>query len=486
MCTECRPLGGRGVARRLALCAVSVLLAGWGPAWAANVYINVNCGEGETVNGALEPDPPLDKTDHIEVTITGTCVEAVVVEGFKDLNLSGDAIIQRPVTTGWPGKSALEVWDSGGVTGGSNTPGVIIHGLTFRGLDPDEYRAPVVRILRSKVNIWGCTIGDNGADGGTGLDIGDHSAVSISGTTIENNQGFGLNAGGSSIVYVAGYLADDVIIQGNRAGVSATDDALVALGNVKIHDNQQSAVQASNAAIVDFGSWDPVDAAPDIYGNGQLYYPAVAATLGGQVWLGKATIHDNRDAGAGADGGGQILLCCGQGQVVIRENQGAGITAWAGGTIRGWLPVLVEGNLGGGVLIQQGSEAEFGTGTVIRSNGDSTDPDSFGGLFVDNSSALSVGSNATVADNYGPGVFLRGNSSATFWENASITGNQGYGVLLELSSSATFGDTVNASGNRKFDLVCTSGSVAGTPQGSHPSIARMKCPEWYQLQRLPD
>jgi hypothetical protein len=167
------------------------------------------------------------------------------------------------------------------------------------------------------------------------------------------------------------------------------------------------------------------------------------------------------------------------------DNDGWGMAAWGGGQIHGWLPALVQGNSRGGIVIQQGSEADFGAELVVQGNGDPTDPDSFGGFFVDTSSALSL-SSTTVADNFGPGVFLRGNSSATFGENVAIADNQGYGVLLELGSTAVFGDTVSASGNRKFDLVCASGSVAGAPKGSHPAIGKMQCTQWYQLQRLPE
>jgi len=46
-------------------------------------------------------------------------------------------------------------------------------------------------------------------------------------------------------------------------------------------------------------------------------------------------------------------------------------------------------------------------------------------------------------------------------------------------------DVLLDASNRALDLVCSSGSVAGAPQGMHPVIGRKKCPTWTQLRGYP-
>jgi hypothetical protein len=46
-------------------------------------------------------------------------------------------------------------------------------------------------------------------------------------------------------------------------------------------------------------------------------------------------------------------------------------------------------------------------------------------------------------------------------------------------------DVLLDASNRALDLVCSSGSVAGAPQGMHPDIGRKKCQTWTQLRGYP-
>ena len=58
-------------------------------------------------------------------------------------------------------------------------------------------------------------------------------------------------------------------------------------------------------------------------------------------------------------------------------------------------------------------------------------------------------------------------------------------VELEGAATAMFTDGATATGNRGFDLVCSSGSVAGAAKGMHPVIGRQKCQTWTQLRGYP-
>jgi hypothetical protein len=92
---------------------------------------------------------------------------------------------------------------------------------------------------------------------------------------------------------------------------------------------------------------------------------------------------------------------------------------------------------------------------------------------------------ATVVANDGPGVFVSSGATVLFQPGAVIADNFGYGVELETASTAVFSDDTSTTGNRAFDLVCSSGSVAGAPQGMHPVIGRKKCQTWTQLRGYP-
>ena len=89
MCPELRPQSLRGVRSGLpwSLAILLVLCAG-----TASADVTVNC-PSDSINAILAS---LDKTVPNRVNIYGTCVESVLVEGFKNLTLAGQdgAVIQ--------------------------------------------------------------------------------------------------------------------------------------------------------------------------------------------------------------------------------------------------------------------------------------------------------------------------------------------------------------------------------------------------------
>ena len=466
MCVECRPLGGRGVAWRLVCCVMSVLLASWGPAWADNV--TVNC-PGESINAALAG---FDKQVPNGVSISGTCTEAVVVDGFMDLQIAGSAVLHRPVATEGPGASALVV------RGSKN---VHVTGLNFEGFKPDDYPRPVVLIERSNVTIVDCTIHGNVS---AGLDIQDHSDVQVAGTTVADN-GTGIAAGSSAHVQISNWWPDLSTIENNDHGIAATRGALVEVGLATIQNNRQQGVGASNGAVVNLGAWGWGELI--ITGNGadSPNGAAVGASDGGIIWIIQPTrIEGNHGSGAAATLGGELYVCCGATpeDTRITGNTGFGIDVWMDSGLFFWGPALVEGNLKAGVEVIS-AEAFLAGGVLIQGNGDSSDPDSWGGLRVGDNA--SVNSAATVIDNYGPGVFISTGATVFFSTGTVITGNQGYGVELEGAATAMFTGGATATGNRGFDLVCSSGSVAGAAKGMHPVIGRQKCQTWTQFRGYP-
>ncbi len=479
MCRVFHPRAGGGAGLRVALVIVSVLAAGGAAAWACVVDVE----GGDSFNSINDALATLDKEVRNRLNISGTCTEAVVIDGFSELVVwaAPGAGIVRPVPgSGEPEQAALTIKGSR----------VSVEGLTIEGPGLYGYSPALVIVSRSSLFFGGCTIRDSAP--ATGLDAQDHSDVQIIGTTVADN-GTGIAAGTSAHVQISNFWGDLNTIENNGSGISASRDALVEVGLAIIRNNTQGAVGASNGAAVNLGSWgwgqvtvtgnglgDPNDPK---YPNNPL--PAVQASDGGIIWVIQPTaIVDNYGTGVGALSNGRVYVCCGASpeDTPITGNGGWGFDAWMGGGIYFWGPALVEGNLRGGVSVDS-SEAYLCPAVLIFGNGDSSDPDSFGGLAVGTNAR--VQSSATVIDNHGPGVFISTGATADFGPDAVISGNRGYGVELEAASTAMFMDGATVNDNRGFDLVCSSGSVAGAPQGMHPVIGKKKCPTWTQLRGYP-
>jgi hypothetical protein len=339
----------------------------------------------------------------------------------------------------------------------------------------------VVLIERSNVTIVDCTIRGNVS---AGLDIQNHSDVQVAGTTVADN-GTGIAAGTSAHVQISNWWPDLSTVENNDYGINASQNALVDVGMATIRNNRQQAVGANTGAFVNLGAWGWGELTITGNGSDNPNGAAVGASDGGIIWIIQPTaIEDNYGAGAGASVKGTLYVCCGAApeDTPIRTNGGFGFDIWTGGGLFFWGPALVEGNLRAGVSVDS-AEAFLAAGVLIQGNGDSSDPDSYGGLRVAENAM--VNSAATVIDNNGPGVFISAGATVFFGPATVITGNQGYGVELEAASTATFTDGATATGNRAFDLVCSSGAVAGAPQGMHPVIGRKKCQTWTQLRGLP-
>jgi hypothetical protein len=474
---------------------------------------------------------PSDKAVPTTLTISGTCTEQVVLEGFTNLTLEGSGVIQRkePVVMN-PGYTqwfpVLEVRGSEGIN---------ITNLTIQE-NPNnpatDSGPPLVEISRSNVNLNSCVIrgsktqglivGDRSnvgiyacsisgsASGGVGIST--NSNVDVIASTIKDNKGSGIGADTNSRLNISYWSywwdnpntaeredqtperEDRTFITGNGTttnggtGISAASGAQVNVGLVTIQNNPGGGVSATNEGFVSLGTWG--EDAPTITGNGSLpYFPAVASSNGGEIWVISPTkIEDNRAAGAEVDRGGRLIVCCGP-AASISHNDGLGIRAYGGGIVAFWAPALVQGNRRGGIVLNW-SKASLNSEVLIRQNGDHSDQNSYGGLVLEaNSSADGVFS---VSDNYGPGVWIKGGSHALFGKNTSITGNSGVGVQLEMDATAELNDGVTVTGNNtrkkqkeRIDLSCAAGTTAGAPKGTRPSIGTMSCPGWTDFLPLP-
>ncbi len=426
---------------------------------------------GQSINSVLQS---LDKTASHTLVITGACIESVVIEGFNNLALQGSgapAVIERPA--GW--SSALQIRQSDSVQ---------INALTIQGPGPDD-GPPLVLVSRSTVSFNAGTIQGGNSDG---LDVADFSNVNVGTSIFRNNKGAGISVTGHSNVSISAWgLPGPSLIQNNRSGLVVSDGATVTVGNVKVLDNSDSGVGAATSGTLTLGPWGGSDS-PTLSGNGtSASGSAVSVDRGGVVWITPPTaIVNNPGQGVSVSYDGWVAVCCGDAPLpTISRNEGVGLSGWMGGQIFFWGGAVVEENRRGGLSLHSASRGHFSSpGIVIRRNGDSGDPNSYGGIRVEMNSVL-YASEGAISDNYGPGVFVTSASSATFVGNIVITNNRGYGVLLETNSAGEFSGNVSLTGNKRFDLVCSAGAVAGARKGSHPAISKMNCPSWEQLTPRP-
>jgi hypothetical protein len=306
----------------------------------------------------------------IAIGLDGT--ESVLVEGFRDLELQGaqpGAGIRRmpPIvhTPQWTQTFvALEVRKSERIN---------MSNLTFceNPASSDSSRQTLVRISRSNAGIWGCTISGSK---GTGVEIQDKSSVELVGSTIADNEGGGIGAGGQSRLNISYWTSwwgdpntdereDRTIVQRNGTSpccgnaISAGNGAEVNVGLVTVQDNTGSGVSAGSGAFINLGSWG--EDAPVITGNGALPGPAAVSASGAEIWIISPTkIDDNQGNGAEALMGGRVVVCCSgkEGTPMfippsISNNGGFGFRAWAGGGVFFWDKALVQGNKRGGVSL---------------------------------------------------------------------------------------------------------------------------------------
>ncbi len=310
----------RGIVAQVAISLAVVLALGAGTILAADV----NCDSSGSIQAFLSG---LDKSESRTVTISGTCTESVIVEGFRDLTLSGGTI-QRPLMTQWPGAlPALLIKSSDRVS---------INSLTFHEQGPGGTgNQPLVSILRSNVVLQDCTVSGSDWDG---LAIGDHSSVDIWRSIFEDNKGTGVSVVEDSRVNVSYVWWDEArtIIRRNGSGINAGSSAVANVVHVSIEDNSGGAVNSNAGALVNLGGWG--EWAPTIEGNGTKDTPAVGANGGGEIWIIPPTIiRKNLGDGASATMGGRLIVCCGEPtKTPITDNGGFGLAAWTGGGLFFW------------------------------------------------------------------------------------------------------------------------------------------------------
>lgn len=408
---------GRGAHLRSLPTLVVILVACVGIAQADNAV--VKC-PNQSVQTALNLMHPREQNS---ISIEGICTESIMIDGFRNLSLSGSAIIQ-PGVDGY----ALRIESSSQVT---------IDGLTFKGPGTPPGAGEWVQPLAS---VWEST------------------RIQFRNCTFEGAKGDGLRLDSSREVTV---------------------------GPAVIRDNFGSGMVMNGPSSATLGAWENPNPTL-VEGNGLAEYPpaAVVVSNGGDLsLLQNVAIQNNLGGGVGL-GGSHLSTCCDPQMPKILKNGGAGIGA-SGSSDVSLYGAAIEDNKGSGIDLSHSSLGTWVVS--IRRNGDPAQPgtrsgislndtssasvmqgsvsDNYGpGVQAMNASSLMVCCGMTMSGNSRAGVVLETNSSGSFWGTSSIAGNLGDDLLCTSGAVA-----VSAKGTDPGigKMHCSEYSVLAAPDGNH-------------------
>jgi hypothetical protein len=374
---------------------------------------------------------------NVTITVSGTCTEAVVINGAQNLQIistPGAGLVD-------PGGSPANF---GAVMEIDNSQNVIVQGLSIEVASRTIDNAiPVILVQTSDVRIVQDRI--EGAGASDGIDMFEATVRLIGATTIENN-------------------------------------------NDGLGDGEGVFLQGPNAALILLG--DASGNCPLIQGNGDsgIFSGGGGTTVRAPGGRGCATIQNNF---SGIDGnlGATIVLN------VLQANPGAvkllnnsfGLVATNGTHFNLEGPVLIQGNAVDGVRLRNAFGSLTGSdgtaGPVVQQNGTSLNPPCCApaaGISLANNATLDL-TGGQVTNNAAPGVIAQDNSSVRLigqLNQLSISKNP-IGVEVTDASSAAFFMAPSISGNSSADVVCGPDAVA---HGDLSAAGKLNCPQFRPQQ----
>ena len=384
-----------------------------------------------TLTAALAANP----TGNVEIDVSGTCTEAVVVAGAQNLSIVGT-----------PGAALVDPGGSppnfGAVLEIDNSQNVLVRALLIQVASRDVNNAiPISLVQSSDVRIFGSKL--EGAGASDGIDMFQSTVRLIGATVIENNND-GLGDGEGVAVFGPGSLL------------------------LLLNDSSGNC--------------------PLIQGNGDsgIFAGRGGTTVRAPLGRGCATIQNNGFVGVAGNLGATIELNVPQanpGRVALLNNVfGLVVTNGAHFVLAG--PVLVQGNAQDGVRIRNAFGSLFpsdGTsGPTIQGNGTSPNPPCCApdaGISVANNGGLDVQA-GLVTNNAAPGIIVEDNSSVRLIGPLSITSNP-IGVEVSAVSSAALFLAPSIIGNAGGDVVCGPDSDA---HGDLSAVGKLNCPQFKPQQ----
>ncbi|HXM97525.1 MAG TPA: hypothetical protein VN982_03530 [Candidatus Dormibacteraeota bacterium] len=380
----------------------------------------------KTLTAAIQANP----AGNVEIDVSGTCTEAVVVAGAQNLSIVGKsgAALRDPGGSPPSFGAVLEIDNSQNVT----VQGLLI-GVASRTIAD---AIPGILVQSSDVRIVQDRI--EGAGPSDGIDMLQATVRLIGATIIENNNdgqgngnGVALFGPGSQLLLLNDFSGNCPVLQGNDTGILAGRGGTVVRapfgrGCVTIQNNAFAAVIANLGATIDL--------------NVPHANPGSVKLL-------------NNLFGLYAQNGSHFILSG---------------------------PVLIQGNSIDGIRLRTASGALFpsdgASGPTIQGNGSNLHPPCCApsaGIAVANNGSLDIQA-GLVTHNAAPGIIIEDNSSVRLVGPLSITRNP-IGVQVTDVSSAAFFLAPSVSGNTRVDVACGPESVA---HGDASAVGTSHCPQF--------
>jgi hypothetical protein len=331
----------------------------------------VDCGRGQSLNGALRRLHMFRRLAPVTVFVKGTCSEYVQVRGFEELKLRGLAGATLVQPTDDPGSGVLSA-----VLMIDNS-----HGVTVEGLAVHSAGATAIGIRGGSSDV---RLRDVSVEGGDVM-VFEGSQASIAGIAVRNPRWAAVSAYDQSSVHLEDALFEDSS-GGWHVGVHVAK-AMVTMHGTVMRDLRQG-IYVDAGGIVDL--WDFTNYVPE-GGPTEVVIESTAGTLDVGCRVSASVMNVNvplRITNAGQSG----------------SNETAGVLVENGGVLIAKQGLDVSGTQGQGVLVTGRSTATLG-GAAITSS-------SHGGLVVVNQSSATLGSSITLSGN-GTDLFCDSKSLVT-------------------------------------------------------------------------
>ena len=333
----------------LALCAFSI-------SQASAEVVEVNCGDGDSIQEAVDSVSPGDPTT---IFITGVCTENIVIT-TDDVTLRNEPPGRDEIIAQDPGQSAILI---------DGARRVSLKKLILTGGDQVLRATGGASFSASKVTITGA--------GFFGLVVEDTATGTLTNSTVNHTGEQSIKVLSNGSLKVSGGLIENSggsgVLASSGGHVELTGGAVVrATGGTGGHAGRGGSIEVNDAIIeksgvvgmsVNVGGSLTVDG-PNTFVRNNNDGGLIAGLGGSLAVIGGAHVIKNNAGGIGGFVGAHIVI---QDGAIVEENTGDGVTL-AGGSTANIQGSFIRKNIGNGVHLRDTSVGIFDATNKISGN----------------------------------------------------------------------------------------------------------------------
>lgn len=381
--------------------------------------VNVNCNMQPTgISLALDS---LDVVGPHRILVSGDCFDSVHISQRDRLTIVADPPLSASISPPNDANPFAVVVDSG--------RNILLQGLEITNKSFISNANGIWITNNSDVVFQDGKIEKSASDG---IRVSEDSLVSITGTTIQFNEGHGLVIENGSTARLGD--GGPVSIKNNvGSGIFLSAATLRSAGLLSVDSN-------GFGLFLRLGSRARIDSetGPNTF-NSNAFHGALILTGSAIEFLGRNTFANN-----------------GRNGVLVLEGGTARFRGFDDPEGGGPFVTIIEGNARFGVALILDSGARFIGPHQIRNNGN---PSFGGGVLASNNSSFVAQNGTDISNNTGIGVLTEIDASTSF-AGATITNNSEEGILLRRIAVGEFFGPNTIFGNGTADLACDETSLA--------------------------